>query len=369
MKPFEIFVQVQCGLEDLAVKELEALGYSNYKRYKGGFELSGHWNTIFNLNLNSLLFSRILIRLNKFVSKTFYDFEKEIFKSDFEPFISHTDNICLRVNSKSSSLYHENALQERIHKFLEKKYQKKINLIGEADTPDTQLILLNAQHDQFVLSVDTTGKHLHKRGYNEFRADAPLRETVASAMLSGANIKNYDVLIDTFTGSGTIPIEACRLLNRVSSDKFRNFSFQAWKNFDENYYNEWRNQNNIVAPTNNTLQIFAHDIDEKNIHNAKNNILQSGFKDLILTSKKDFFTLSANDFTQDKKTLICANPPWGKRLFGVSLDKIIEKAVSLTKYTDIVFLIPDLYIKKIKKYKKLFSIHSGDIIVSAIQIL
>ena len=361
MKPLELFLQVQHGLEDLAGKELLSLGYKNFKRYSGGFELFGHWNAVQGLNFDSLLLSRVLIRLNKFTCKTFWDFEKVILKTDFEPYLSLTKNICIRVNSKSSALYHEAALQGRFHNFLEQKYNRRFNLLGEADSVNTQMILLTSLHDQFVISIDTSGKHLHKRGYNDFRADAPLRETVASAMLQAVNIAEYDTIYDPFTGSGTIPFEAHRLLNRMSSDKFREFRFQKW---------------GIQVKTNNEQitackeqRIIGSDVDEKTLEIANRNLQASGFSERISFYKKNFFDLGAGDFSGKGKTFICSNPPWGKRVHGKSISKIMAKANELKEYADIALLIPDIYLPKASKYRKLFTINSGEITVSAILLL
>ncbi len=367
MKPFEIFVQVQNGLEDIALKELERLGIKNYKRYKGGFELVGHLNIVYLLNLKGLCFSRVLIRLHKFIAKTFYDLEKEIKKVDFLPYLKKFDNLCIRVNSVTSSLYHESGIQERLHTYISKQCNKDFNLVGESDTPNTQLILLTSQHDHFILSIDSSGQHLHKRGYLSHRAIAPLRETIATAMFISVFDSDYEVICDPFCGSGTIPIEISRFFSALDSDNFRTFNFMKWDNFKEEYFKKVKNehlQTYSTAPC-----IIGFDILDKNIQDAKNNFKSCKLKNNIVFETKNFFDIKKEFFSEYKKALIITNPPWGKRIFNTDFKMILNKLNSFNNKPDIVLIIPDNFLKNIRRYKTLFSIESGSIIVSAIKII
>ncbi|MCK9330710.1 MAG: hypothetical protein M0Q94_12620 [Candidatus Cloacimonetes bacterium] len=368
MKPLEIFAQVQYGLENIALKELESLNITNYQRYKGGFEIIGHWNTIYLLNNQGLCFSRILIRLNRFIAKTFYDLEKEIKKIDFKPYLNNFNNICIRVNSITSSLYHENAIKERIFKYISKQCNKTFNLVGEADTTDTQLILLTAQHDQFILSIDTSGQHLHKRGYLDYRAKAPLRETIATAMFISLNKTDYDIIIDPFCGGGTIPIEISRFLSTINSDTFRSFNFMKWNTFNKDYYKK------IIKNTKKSIniksEIYGYDISEENINIAIRNLTLFNQVNTIKINflKQDFFNLNDNFFDDYQSPLIISNPPWGKRLNNIDFIRILKKLKVYENHVEIVLIIPECFLKLIKSYKTLFNIEAGNIIVSAIKI-
>jgi 23S rRNA G2445 N2-methylase RlmL len=207
-------------------------------------------------------------------------------------------------------------------------------------------------------------------------------------MLMAANIFEYDTIFDVFTGYGTIPFEACRLLNREPSDKYRNFR-----------YVEANSIRQPIVTANPIPQIIASDIDPHSLEIAQQN---NPFGSKITFLNKDFFNLNKKDFADMRllhnrssqrmdcfeskarsglamtnteicnilnkgKVLICSNPPWGKRLQGKSVKDILKKARELSKYADVVMLLPAMYLSK--RHERLFTIRSGEILVSSARIL
>lgn len=367
MKPYAIFVQVQTGLEDIAEKELLALGIKNFIKHKGGFELQGHWNTIFTLNLKSLVITRVLIREKTFKAFTFYDFEKQINDIDLSKYLSKSDVISVRVKSIKSKLFHEKALEERFHKFLCKKYKKDF-ILDNNISGDSQLFLISSLHDEFTLSVDSSGQHLHKRGYLNLRAKAPLRETIATALLLKLRHYNFDLIFDPFCGGGTIPIEALRLFSQKSSDNFRSFSFEKWENLDLAYYKRFKDK--MIQESVSFPKIIGSDIDSGNIEIAKDNLKfscldQGGICDFNV---KDFFSYPDDVFKEYKNVLMISNPPWGKRLDNYSIESLYKKLSSFKHIKTKVIIIPDSYLAIFKKFEVLLKLKAGDIGLSAIRI-
>jgi len=365
MKPFNLFVVVQPGLEDIVLQELNALGYRNAGRIKGGFFLKGHLSTVIKLNINCRCASRIFIDIAEFEAKSFSQLEKRFARVGWNDYLSD-QNICLHVNSFQSLLYHEKAIAERLLHSLSERFGRVVNLVSSPDEENTQLINIRVKHDLFTVRMDTSGAHQHKRGYGRYKQDAPLRETVAAGLMHKTRwgVK-YALMADPLCGSGTIAIEAALIAKKIPSCEFRSFAFQKFAIFDPDTYNKVRNEawDNVIE--NPSVSILASDIDVKAVESAQRNAERAGVSDII-----DFKVCPVGKINLDKACSVITNPPWGKRISDNSIHEVwAELKRFATQGSDVYFLLPEMLKSALYyKYQTLLRFRAGDIKVEFVKL-
>ena len=230
------------GLEPLVAAELAALGITP-REERGGVEFEADRRALFRANLRLRTATRVLLRLGTFRARTFAELERRARGVPWDRLLGAGDHYRLRVSSAKSKLYHEGAVAERLHGVIEAKTgAREATRVeageGEADpeslAADAQLFVVRFFRDECTVSADTSGAPLYMRGYRQELARAPLRETLAAAMLLAARWPMDEMLMDPFCGSGTIPIEAALLARRIppglaSHDRVpRAFRFETW---------------------------------------------------------------------------------------------------------------------------------------------
>ncbi|HOD54165.1 MAG TPA: hypothetical protein PKJ08_06545 [Candidatus Cloacimonadota bacterium] len=389
MKPFEIFIPLTPGLEPYTLYELKELNITVKSSDKSGITVIGHWNTLIKINLYLKTISRVYIRIADFKAKTFAEFSAKLNAVDFYPYLYSKDqkkSVVLKVNSFQSALFHESALENLIYKIISHKYEniritkdcgnnasaKDSCYLEEKETE--QLFLINIVKDKVQISADSSGDLLYKRGYQQFRSEAPLRESIASAMYLACTERDFSCIIDPFCGSGTIPIEI--MINRAHfvNHKHRQFTFMNWLAFDKMYYEKTLHELDkmiIQKLAYDNLDIrkitcYASDIDRKCIQAVLHNYQLSGMQDDLHTLVADFLDIDFNKYP--KQSLIITNPPWGKRIKSEQLKRIYQKLESLAKTFSVYCLLPNANLSYFKKKKVLFKTRSGSIDVSYIKI-
>jgi putative N6-adenine-specific DNA methylase len=230
------------GLEQICAAELRALD-TDARAIDGGAGWTGDATSLYRANLELRTASRVVARVGEFRARGFSELERHTARLPWDPFIAAGTAITVRVTSRKSKLYHEGAIAERIAHVLGEKYGSNIvEKSGDDDGDDTdagaQLIIVRVVRDDVTISVDASGVLLHQRGYRRAIGMAPLRETLAAAMLHAADWNPTTPLLDPFCGSGTIPIEAALIARRVAPGLAneqrspRAYAFQAWPEFD-----------------------------------------------------------------------------------------------------------------------------------------
>ena len=371
MKPYNIFVVVQPGLEDVAHQELNYLGYKDLSRIKGGFFLKGHLTTLMKINLACRSITRVLIEIAQFEARNFAVLEKEFNSILWQNYLAD-QNICIHVISYESKLYHEKAIAERLINSLSVVLHKPIVIVNSPDDDDTQLIVVYVKHDLVTIRLDSTGKHLHKRGFGTHKEDAPLRETVAAAMLYAAGWTGKSgQLTDPMCGSGTIAIEAALMLKQALWSEYRTFSFQSWKDFQPDLFKKTQQQLLLsqTEQSQTTVRyppITATDISSNAILSAKVNAYQAGV-DTMLQIKQQ----ALDKVTVDKDTIIVTNPPWGKRLSINEIKQIWDILYICSKTAQTVCLTLPEEQKDIfpYPYKTLLVFKAGEIKIRYIRII
>lgn len=174
--------------------------------------------------------SRVLVRFATFRASAFHELERRAKKLPWAEFVAPGGAIEFRVTTHKSRLYHSDAIAERLHAASDSAPS------GETGNGDAQLFVVRVVRDEFVVSVDASGDLLHRRGYRAETGKAPLRETLAAALLLGSGWAADVALLDPFCGSGTIPIEAALIARRIAPGASRRFAFMRWPAYDEHLW-------------------------------------------------------------------------------------------------------------------------------------
>src|SRR5438309_490269 len=226
----EIFAVCAPGLEPVLLSEVQALGLSG-RAVPGGVELSGAALDVMRLNLWLRTASRVLVRLGEIKATAFPELVRKASALPWEKYISGSAQ--LRVTCRKSRLYHSGAVAERLHEAMESRVGGRVALEKpDEDRAGPQLIVARFDRDVCTVSADSSGALLHMRGYRGPQAKAPLRETLAAALLLAAGWKGETPLCDPLCGSGTIAIEAALIAMRRAPGWKRDFAFQGWPGFD-----------------------------------------------------------------------------------------------------------------------------------------
>ncbi len=310
------------GIEPFVRQELVDLGIATFTAAgkqlpgepddeNGGIEFEGELNELYRANLNLRTSNRVLVRLGDFYAAAFSELRKKAARLPWETYIRPGQTIAVRVTCHRSRLYHSDGVAERItaaigdHLGQPAKFVK----IDENENQLPQLIIVRLVHDHCTVSIDSTGAQLHRRGYRLETAKAPLRETLAAAMLMASGWDKRAPLIDPFCGSGTIPIEADWMARKIAPGKQRRFACMDWPGYDSAI---WQTELDRAAecegPTNGT--IMASDRDAGAIRIAQANAGRASVLEDIEFSCKAFSAIEPSK----GNGWIVTNPPYGVRL-------------------------------------------------------
>ena len=225
------------GLEDLLAKEISSLIGKHGETSSGGVEFSGGMKDMRRVNLQSRIANRVLVRLDEFHASSFHELERRAKQVEWERFVASGKPVRFRVTCRKSRLYHSDAVAERLATAVKAKVggNKLVIVQSEADEElddeaanDAQLFVVRVTDDICSISADSSGELLHRRGYRQAVAKAPLRETIAAAMVIGSGWDMTSPLVDPMCGAGTIAIEAAMMARKIAPGANRRFAFESW---------------------------------------------------------------------------------------------------------------------------------------------
>ena len=317
---------------------------------QGGLELNTADHLGFQINLFSKLANRVLLRITKFEARYFDQFEKSLSKVEFEKFLDLEflkGQVQFKVESHKSRLNNEKNLLEAAANALKKKNIK-------IDDKALQTVYARIEKDRVTLSLDTSGEHLHRRGYSSFRGEAPLRETLAAYMVmklkQNVLIDENLILLDPFAGSGTLLFEAA---SSHLPNLERDYSWLHFKSAPKLFKSDsWKKNYRWFADSVKT-RLWAVDKDEKSAVNIAQNEID--FKSIfhlneinLKTETKDSREISFETIPGKFVWAIC-NPPYGIRLADEHAREVIEDLES--GLDGVIVIHPEKWKFKFKKMK------------------
>lgn len=351
----QFFAVTAPGVAPYAAEELRGLGLlpapsgkrarrgagqrSDERDLQGGVEFAGDRAALYRANLHLRTVNRILVRLGDFPAVGFTELRKRAARLPWERCLAPGQPVSLRVTCHKSRLYHSDAVAERLAGAIADRLGRPAELCkfdeDEAGAPP-QLIVVRLLHDHCTISVDASGELLHRRGYRLATAKAPLRETLASAMLlasgwtsgwtagqaaglNGEAIEHPPALLDPFCGSGTIAIEAAQMALGIApglaSGEARQFAFMAWPDFDAALWShlleEAQDQHaRRLSRHAGKLQIAASDRDAGAVELARANAARGGVAEHVAFSRQPVSAVKPCC----ARGWIVTNPPYGLRV-------------------------------------------------------
>ena len=317
---FELFASTAPGLESIAAGELKSLGVRGRQEI-GGVAFAGDLDRLYQANLWLRTASRVVARLGHFHASTFYELERRAKKLPWKSFLPASGPVRLRVTCRKSRLYHSDAVAERLLSVISDSASRAIEASsgdsddeGEDAGDAAQLFIVRIVHDEVEISADSSGELLHRRGYRQEIAKAPLRETLAAAMVLASGWRSGEPLLDPMCGSGTIPVEAAMLARGIAPGAQRKFQFMNWPTFDEGRWNAILDSARGSA-TRSSEKISGSDRDAGAIGAARRNAERAGVADTIQFSEKAISDSIANlDDVEKGVGWVLTNPPYGIRI-------------------------------------------------------
>jgi putative N6-adenine-specific DNA methylase len=301
------------GLEALLAAELTALGLPPHDSETGGVEFETDRAGLYRANLHLRVASRVVVRMAAFKAAHFSDLERHAAAIDWKAWIPPGAAVHFRITSRKSRLYHQKAIADRLEAAVLRAMPGSTVVRGATEAEaleDAQTILVRFAYDQCQLSADSSGALLHLRGYRQAVARAPLRETLAAAMLLGAGWDPATALVDPMCGAGTIPIEAALLARRIPPGWQRRFAFERWPGFDPAGWQSVRARAQAAILPAGAAPILASDRDPGAIQATTANAERAGvLGDLTIRQ----CALSAIE-PPALPGLVLTNPPYGLRI-------------------------------------------------------
>ena len=309
------------GLEPIVASELRRLGVHDAEVIEGGVNFSGDHSLLYNANLSLRTASKVVVRVAEFHASSFHELERRAKRIRWDEYLSRGARVRFRVTCRKSRLYHSDAVAER---FTEAIIQQVgavdvAPALGESseeqehgiavETP-SQLFTVRLTHDDCVVSVDSSGALLHRRGYRQATGKAPLRETLAAAMVIGSGWDGRAPFLDPMCGSGTIAIEAALIARGIPPGMHRSFGFQDWPGYDSELWDSVRAVAAETVTSSSTGVLLASDRDDGVVKSARENAARAG---VLLDIDFQSQSLSAMEPPRGGGYLV-TNPPYGIRV-------------------------------------------------------
>jgi putative N6-adenine-specific DNA methylase len=303
------------GLEPFALSEALALGLPA-RVEEGGLGWRGDIRSVLAANVGLRVASRILVRLASFEARSFAELERHARRIPWSGVVEAGATVRFRVTCRKSRLYHSDAVAQRLADAVE-RVVPGTRAIGSsvadedaAAEPSAQFVV-RLFRDRCVISADASGELLHRRGYRLATAKAPLRETLAAALLAASEWDGSAPLVDPFCGSGTIPIEGALLARRMPPGAMRSFAVERWPGVSPALVREVRAGLERGGAGALPGVITGSDRDAGAIESARANADRAGVADSLSLHVQ---ALSALVLPDAVRGWIVTNPPYGVRV-------------------------------------------------------
>lgn len=311
MQKYQLMATAAAGIEALVGKELRRLGYDTQVE-NGRVRYQGDMKDILTTNLWLRTADRVKIIVGEFTARTFDELFEQTKALPWESFLPVDAEFPVEGRSHHSQLHNVPSVQAIVKKAIVQRlsevYHRRTRL---PETGALYPLEVAINKDQVMLTLDTTGDSLFKRGYRRNKGGAPLKEDMAAALVLLAHWFTDNPFVDPVCGSGTIPIEAALIGHNIAPGINRSFACEQWTNLTPaGLSDEVRDEADAQADYDVELDIHGYDIDQNMIDIAQENCRAAG-----LTHDITFKQLAVKDWHTDKiNGVIVANPPYGERL-------------------------------------------------------
>lgn len=312
MNRYKLVVPCHFGLESILKREIQDLGYETSLVEDGRITFEGDEEAICRANIFLRTGERVLLETGKFNAETFEELFQSVKSIPWEEYIPIDGKFWVtKASSIKSKLFSSSDIQSIVKKAIVERLKQKYNVSWFEENGNEYPIRVFLMKDEVTVAIDTTGDSLHKRGYRQLSAKAPISETLAAALIMLTPWKKDRILVDPFCGSGTFPIEAAMIGANIAPGMNRSFTAETWSNLiNKKEWYEAVNEANDLIEYDVDMDIQGYDIDENVIRSARENAREAGVEQYIHFQRR-----AVSELKHPKKYgFLITNPPYGERL-------------------------------------------------------
>lgn len=307
----KICVTTASGIEAVTKREIaEITGETELKAQDGRICFEGDFDTIAKCNLLLRTANRVEIVVGEFKAENFDELFDGVKAVDWEKYVDKDGKIIVSAKSVMSKLFAYSAIQSITKKAVCERLKSAYKSINLPESGARYKIEASIRKDYVTLTLDTSGEGLHRRGYRGLVGEAPLKETLAAALIKLTVWNPSRPLADVFCGTGTIPVEAALSALKIPSGINRDFDYLSWKGVNRDLFEKIKEKAISEIDTEREVRISGFDIDENQLKLARKHAEIAGVKDKIHFQKADMRDFSSR-FSHG---VIISNPPYGERL-------------------------------------------------------
>ena len=312
MAKIQLIATAAFGLEAVAAREVQALGYTDVMVENGRVTFAGDLEAICRANLWLRSADRVLVRMGEFQALSFEELFQQTRALPWADWLP--ENAAFPVDGKSvrSQLHSVPDCQAIVKKAIVEKMKERYRRDWFEENGPRYTVEAALLKDMATLTIDTTGAGLHKRGYRKLSTQAPLKETLAAALISLSYWRPDRLLVDPFCGSGTIPIEAALIGLNLAPGLNREFAAGGWPNLPPNLWQRAREEARDLADRGRKLMIMGSDVDGEALSLARYHARQAGVDRQVV-----FRAMPVSEIRSEERFgFVICNPPYGERLGG-----------------------------------------------------
>ncbi len=311
------------GVEGLAAEELRAMECGNVRAENGRVLFQGNETALARACIGSRYAERILILLGEFTARSFEELFQGVRSLPWEDFIQKEDRFPVAGSSLSSQLHSVPDCQSIVKKAVVERLKEKYHITWFPETGSQCRIRFRILKDRVSVMLDACGDGLHKRGYRRESTEAPIKETLAAALVKLARVRPDGNFIDPFCGSGTLLIEAALLATNIAPGLRRRFLAETWGTSCPTVWQAERDRAAAQIRRDVSFRASGYDIDPAAVTLARENVGKAGVGEMVRCEVRDVRKFDSSD----RYGCVVCNPPYGERLLDVQAARELLKAL------------------------------------------
>jgi putative N6-adenine-specific DNA methylase len=306
------FATVARGLEEVAAKELERLGAKDIRPDFTGVHFQGNKELLYRVNLWGRVFFRVLVPIAKVKSYNAQELYRSVREIDWSPYLHPDMTFAVNCTGKNDRLNHSHFTSLQIKNAIVDLQQSQFNKRSNIDTENPDLSIdAHIDNNRCIIALNSSGTSLHRRGYRPAMGLAPLKETLAAALIEMTEWQADSAFLDPLCGSGTLTIEAAIKALNIAPGLFRQkFGFQTWPDFDRDLWLKLITEAKNSQLTDFNFPILGSDNSAEVIEQARINAHYCGLEKYLEFTQQELTNIEP---PCDRGIIIC-NPPYGKRI-------------------------------------------------------
>lgn len=352
----QYFAMTTPGLETSLLAEVRAIGGRKASIINGGVEFEGTNAVFYRANYELRSANRVVLRVDEFRARDVVELYQKTKRYDWQRLLGADNAIYVRGSARKSKLIHSGRIAKAVEDGITDHFGEDPALAGKGPTvaPDERsagpLVMARLSDDRCQLSLDGSGELLYRRGWRTKIGAAPIRETIAAAVLRMADFQPGETVFDPMCGSGTFVIEAAQFAAGIAAGKGRTFALWRWKNYQPALWDE------VVAAAEARseepgLLFFGRDLDLEMVTASRANAEAAG-----VDGCTNFGCGNISEMVPPTKTpgLVVCNPPYGERLeSGGVVEKLVERFEAKFEGWRLAMVLPSAQHPPFSKHTKL----------------